>query len=101
MTKKSFAIKENHAEEKLEFVQSDVFGPMNVTVHGGYEYFTTFIDDYSKFGYVYLMLALQEETFDEFQACQAEAEKQLDKSIKTLWYDRGGECLSNEFIGYL
>ena len=30
-----------------------------------------------------------------------EAEKQLDRNIKTLRSDRGGEYLSNEFIAYL
>ena len=30
-------------------------GPFNVHAQGWHEYFITFMDDYSRFGYVYLM----------------------------------------------
>ena len=43
------------AQELLELVHTDVCGPMSIQVKGGYEYFITFIDEYSKYGYVYLM----------------------------------------------
>ena len=64
-------------------MHTDVCGPMNVKARGGYEYFVTFIDDYSRFGYVYLMLH-KSETFDKFKEFHAEVERQLGKQIKTL-----------------
>ena len=100
MTKRHFAAKDSRAEKLLELVHTDVCGPMNIEARGGYEYYITFIDDYSRYGYVYLMTR-KSEAFDKFKEFRAEAEKQLGKSIKTLRSDRGGEYLSDEFLGYL
>ena len=73
---------------------------MSTHARGGYLYFVTFIDDYSRYGYVYLM-KYKSETFEKFKEFRAEVEKQLGKSIKTLRSDRGGEYLSQEFQSYL
>ena len=100
MTKRSFSAKGTRAKEPLQLVHSDVCGPVSVQARGGYEYFVTFIDDYSRYGYVYLMHR-KSETFGKFKEFLAEAEKQLGKSLKTLRSDRGGEYLDNEFEDYL
>ena len=55
MTKRSLGAKGNRTEDLLEIVHTNVCGPMNVKAQGGYEYYVSFIDDYSRFGYVYLM----------------------------------------------
>ena len=81
-------------------MHSDVCGPLNVQTRDGYEYFVTFIDDYSRYGYVYLMQR-KSETFEKFKEFTAEAEKQLGKSLKTLRSDRGGKYLDNEFKDHL
>ena len=47
--------KASHASCPLELVYFDICGPMNVRAHYGASYFVTFIDDYSRFGYVYLI----------------------------------------------
>ena len=100
MTKRPFSAKGNRAGGLLELVHTDVCGPMNVKAREGYRYFVTFIDDYSRYGYTYLLRS-KSETFDKFKVFKAEVEKQLDRSIKSLRSDRGGEYLSNEFIDYL
>ena len=38
---------------------------MSVQARGGYEYFITFTDDYSRYGYVYL-IRHKSEAFDKF-----------------------------------
>ena len=43
----------------------DVCGPMSTQAKGGYEYLITFMDDYSRYGYVYLMRQ-KFETFEKF-----------------------------------
>ncbi|KAK0575598.1 hypothetical protein LWI29_003433 [Acer saccharum] len=73
---------------------------MSIQARGGYEYFITFTDDYSRFGYVYLMRH-KSDAFDMFKAFKAEVENQLEKHIKILRSDRGGEYLSGEFQQYL
>ena len=76
-------MKGNRAKEPLELVHNDVCGPINVQARGGYEYFVTFIDDYSRYGHTNLMLR-KSETFGMFQEFKAEAKKQLGKTLKTL-----------------
>src|SRR5664279_4286901 len=43
------------ATDLLELVHTDVCGPMSTTARGGFHYFITFNDDFSRYGYVYLM----------------------------------------------
>ena len=43
------------ARRVLQIVHSDVCGPMNVTTHRGARYFVTFIDDHSRFTWLFLM----------------------------------------------
>ena len=67
---KIISLKGHRANNFLELVHSDVCGPFNVQALGGHEYFVTFIDDCSRYGYVYLMYHKYEtsEKFKEFQA---------------------------------
>lgn len=84
----------------LELVHLDVCGPMSTQVRGGYEYFITFTDDYSRFGYVYLMKR-KSETFEKFKEFKAKVENQLGKCIKAIRSDRDGEYLLRDFKDYL
>ena len=83
MIRRSFSIKGEKSKEPLQLVHSDVCGPLSVQAGGGYEYFVTFIDDYSRYSYVYLMHK-KSNTFGKFKEFMAEAEKQLGKSLKNL-----------------
>ena len=69
MTKTPFAKSCERASGLLELVHSDVCGPMSTTARGGYEYFVTFTDDFSRYGYVYLMKH-KAETFEKFKQFQ-------------------------------
>ena len=93
LTKTPFAKSCERASDLLELVHGDVCGPMSTTARGGYEYFVTFTDDFSRFGYVYLMKH-KSETFEKFKEFQSEVQNQLGKKIKHLRSDRGGEYLS-------
>ena len=77
-------------------MHSDVCGPMSVDARGGYRYFLTFIDDLSRYGYIYLMKH-KSETFEKFKEFQSEVENHHNKKIKFLRSDRGGKYLSYEF----
>ena len=96
MTKRPFSTKGERSKEPLQLVHSNVCSPLSVQARGSYEYFITFIDDYSRYGYVYLMHK-KSETFGKFKEFMAEAEKQLGKSLKTLLSNRGHEYLDTEF----
>jgi transposase InsO family protein len=63
---------------------------------GGKRYFITFIDDYSRFTYVYL-LRTKDEAFGKFKEFKKMVENQKERQIKVLRSDRGGEYFSKEF----
>ena len=71
----------------------------------GKKYFITFIDDCTRYCYVYLLNS-KDETIDAFRQYKTEVENQLDKKIKKIRSDRGGEyespfaekCLENGII---
>jgi hypothetical protein len=100
MTKAPFKGFPERASNLLELIHTDVCGPMSTTARGGFQYFITFTDDFSRYGYVYLMKH-KSETFEKFKEFQNEVENQCDKKIKALRSDRGGEYLSHEFSSHL
>jgi GAG-pre-integrase domain/Integrase core domain len=100
MTKAHFTKKSERSKDLLGLVHSDVCGPMSISDRDGSRYFVTFIDDFSRYSYVYLMRN-KFESFENFKKFKTEVENQLGKKIKVLRTDRGGEYLSSEFRGYL
>ena len=88
------------ASDLLELIHTDVCGPMSSTARGGFQYFITFTDDLSRYGYVYLMRH-KSETFEKFKEFQNEVENQHGKKIEALRSDHGGEYLSHEFSDHL
>jgi transposase InsO family protein len=65
-------------------------------IKGGKRYFMTFIDDCTRFCYVYL-LKTKDEALHYFKIYKAEVENQLKRKVKRLRSDRGGEYFSSEF----
>ncbi|KAA0064277.1 gag/pol protein [Cucumis melo var. makuwa] len=76
MTKRHFTGKGYRAKESLELIHSDLRGPMNVKARGGFEYFISFTDDYSRYGYLYLMVH-KSEALEKFKEYKAEVENLL------------------------
>ena len=88
------------AEERnlapLELIHSDLCEMNGVLTKGGKRYFMTLIDDATRFCYVYL-LQTKDEALDYFKIYKAEVENQLERKIKRLRSDRGGEYFSKLF----
>ena len=61
-----------------------------VQTRGGNKYFITIIDDSTKYCYVYLLKS-KNEVVEKFVLYKNEVENQLNKKIKVLRSDRGGE----------
>ena len=59
---------------------------------GGKKFYVTFIDDYSRLTRVYL-LRNKDEAFNMFLNYKAKEENQLDRKIKRIRSDRGGEYI--------
>ncbi|GJS27202.1 retrotransposon protein, putative, ty1-copia subclass [Tanacetum coccineum] len=88
------------AKDLLGLIHTDVCGPFRIVSRQGASYFVTFTDDFSRYGYVYL-LKHKHEVFETFKVFQKEVENQLGKTIKSLRSDRGGEYMSQEFLDHL
>ncbi|KAL0386714.1 UNVERIFIED_CONTAM: hypothetical protein Slati_4584900 [Sesamum latifolium] len=88
--------KAKRATHPLELVHSNICGPMNVRARHGAFYFLTFIDDYSRYGSVYL-LSHRSEALDCFKRFLAEVENQREVNLKVFRTDRGREYLSEQF----
>ncbi|KAJ9541534.1 hypothetical protein OSB04_028040 [Centaurea solstitialis] len=83
MTKQPFNKDNERATDLLEIVHTDVCGPFSHEARGGYRYFITFTNDFSRYGYVYLMRH-NSESFEKFREYQNEVQNQLDRKIKVL-----------------
>ena len=83
----------------LDLIHSDIYGQMTMRVKHGAQYFITFIDDFTRFGHVYL-ISHRYEALDCFKRYSTLVENQLNTKIKSLRTDRGREYLSNLFKAY-
>eukprot|EP00268_Persea_americana_P021098 TRINITY_DN21108_c1_g1_i7.p1 TRINITY_DN21108_c1_g1~~TRINITY_DN21108_c1_g1_i7.p1 ORF type:complete len:216 (+),score=10.87 TRINITY_DN21108_c1_g1_i7:139-786(+) len=84
----------------FDLVHSNVWGIATVTSHSHFKYFVTFIDDYSRFTWIYFSHS-KFEVFTTFKVSLAYVENQFSTSIITHHIDSGGEYISNDFRNFL
>jgi hypothetical protein len=65
MTKAPFTGQSERASDLLRLVHTDVCGPMSSVARGSFQYFITFTNDFSRYGYIYLMRH-KSESFEKF-----------------------------------
>ncbi|GJY62007.1 retrotransposon protein, putative, ty1-copia subclass, partial [Tanacetum coccineum] len=100
MARKPFPHQVERAKDLLGLIHTDVCGPFRTMSIEGASYFITFTDDFSRYGYVYLMKH-KHGVFETFKVFQNEVKNQLGKKIKAIRSDRGGEYMSHEFVNYM
>ncbi|KAH9698402.1 Integrase catalytic domain-containing protein [Citrus sinensis] len=81
----------------LDYVHSDVWGLTKIVSLGGMHYFVTFIDDYSRKVWVYLMKN-KNEVLGIFLKWKKMVETQTGRNVKRLRLDNGGEYKNDPFI---
>ncbi|GJU25252.1 retrotransposon protein, putative, ty1-copia subclass [Tanacetum coccineum] len=81
MARKPYSHQVERAKDLLGLIHTDVCGPFRIVSRQGASYFVTFTDDFSRYGYVYL-LKHKHEVFETFKVFQKEVENQLGKTIK-------------------
>ncbi|UYV78459.1 hypothetical protein LAZ67_16001473 [Cordylochernes scorpioides] len=86
--------------EPLQLIHSDICGPMRTKSYGGALYFATFIDDFSRMIFTFVMKR-KSEIFKGFKVFKRFAEKQTGKKIKAIRSDNAAEYLSSDFKEYL
>ncbi|GJS91059.1 zinc finger, CCHC-type containing protein [Tanacetum coccineum] len=87
MARKPYSHQVERAKDLLGLIHTDVCGPFKIMSRQGAYYFVTFTDNFSRYGYVYL-LKHKNEVFETFKVFQKEVENQLGKSIKSLRSNR-------------
>ena len=88
------------ASTPFELVHSDVWGPCPVLSPTWFKYFVTFVGDFSRVTWLYLMKS-RFELFSHFRAFCAEIQTQFHLSVQTLRSDNAKEYLSEHFQFFL
>ena len=80
----------NKSIDVLELIHGDICGPFPKASWNGQQCFIMFIDDFSRYEYLYLIHE-KSQSLDVFKNFKAEVENQLSKRIKSVRFDHGGE----------
>ena len=91
-----FPFHQSNVNQPFNIIHSDLWGIAPVISHAHYKYFITFIDDYSRFTWVYFLCS-KAEAFSTFKFFHAYVQTQFSSKIKTLRSDNGGEYTSHLF----
>ena len=84
----------------FDLVHSDVWEPSPIATKGGSRYYVSFIDDHTRFCWVYLMKH-RSNFFDIYTNFRALVKTQHSAVIKCFRCDLGGEYISNKFCDLL
>ena len=74
----------------LELIHTNIWGPAPTVSNSGYKYYIHFIDDFSRYTWIY-PLRTRAEALSSFIIFKNQIEKTLDTKIKKLQSDWGGE----------
>jgi len=94
-TMKQFG-KATRASSPLELIHFDICRLMSVRSRHGVTYFITFIDDYTRYGHIFL-ISHKSEVLECFRRYLNLIENQNNRTVKDLRTDRGDEYLSKMF----
>ncbi|KAM1692791.1 hypothetical protein PS2_031824 [Malus domestica] len=99
-TRLPFVSSNSRTSKLFELVHSDIWGPSRVESFDGYRYYVTFIDDYSRVTWLYL-LKLKSDLFDAFKDFHNLITNQFSSKLYMLRSDNGIEYTSNNMSNYL
>lgn len=99
-TRLPFKSQGSQTKDLLELIHSDICGPMETQSLGKARYFVTFLDDYSKKIFVYV-LHNKSEVLEKFIEFKKLVENQLSRTIKILRTDNGLEYVNRNFSNFL
>jgi hypothetical protein len=84
-----YPISTSVSQAPLDLIFSDVWGPAPTSV-GRYTYYVSFIDDYSKYTWIYL-IKKKSDVFQVFHDFQSLVERKFNRKIISVQSDWGGE----------
>ena len=83
----------------LELVHSDVWGPSPLTSLLSFNYYIIFVDDYSRFTWLFL-LKHKTKVLSIFKHFKSMVETQFNSKLKILRIDNGSEYINNDFKSF-
>ena len=86
--------KKTRAKECLVLAHTNMYAIFSVHAWGGYVYFITFNDDYSRFEYVHR----KSDALDSFIELKIRSDNLLGIHTKSLWLDQGD--MSSKFDSF-
>ena len=92
----SFPTSNKTITSPFELVHADLWGPAPVVASNSFRFYLVFVDEFTKFTWVYL-LKHKSDTFQVFSQFRAMIETQFSLPIKILRTDCGSEFLSTPF----
>ena len=86
----------SHALSPFDLIHSDVWGPSLITTQGGSRYFVIFVDDFSRYTWIYLFKKRYElsQIYRDFTKM---IETQFSKPIKIFRSDNAKKYKAHEF----
>jgi len=96
-TRVKFGIAVYNTKGTLDYINTDVWGPIKVPSLGGEHYFVTFVYDFSRRIWVYSMKH-KDEVLGVFLTWKKMIETQTGRKIKRLRSNNGGEYTSDPFL---
>ena len=83
----------------FQMIYSDLKGPFKIRSHGGFRYLMTFIDDYSRYSFVYFIKD-KSNAFEIFKLFHKKEVLSRNLHIQTLRSDNGTEYRNSLFQNY-
>ncbi|KAI3427499.1 ATG13 domain-containing protein [Psidium guajava] len=97
---KPFPISNFRSTAIFDLIHSDVWGPAPLSSKSGFKYYVSFIDNYFRYTWVYLMRQ-RSDFFAIYQSFTTMISTQFNRKIKVFRSDSGGEYLSGVFRSLL
>ena len=88
-----FTNSSSRAVQPFELIHTDLWGASPVVSVTGMRYFILFVDNYSRFSWIYFLKA-KSDAFPTFIKFKALVETQFEAKIKTVQTDSGGEYVT-------
>ena len=90
----------SHALSSFDLIHSDVWGPSPISTPGGSRYFVIFVDDFSRYTWIYLFKN-RSELYQIYRDFTKMIETQFSKPIKVFRSDNAQEYKAHEFTSIL
>lgn len=95
-----FPVSYTAATAPFQLIHSDVWGPTSVPSFGGFHYYICFIDDFTKYCWLY-PLKQKSDAYASFLSFQSMVQNQFGSTIKIFRTDNGREYVNAKFCQFL